>query len=881
MREDLKPLLSLVEKPGRYTGGEEGAVYKDKNKIRCRVAFCFPDLYEIGMSNLGMRILVGALNRADDVWCERVYAPWTDMEALMRERHIPLFTHESGDDVGTFDIVAFTLQYELCYTAALNMLDLAGIPLLARERGEDAPIVLAGGPCAYNAEPMADFVDVFSIGEGEESLPELARLYIKMKESGTYTREKFLREASHIEGFYVPSLYDVTYKDDGTVAAITPRYPDVPAKVKKRLIADMDNAYTPEKPVLPYIETVHDRVVLEVYRGCIRGCRFCQAGFVSRPVREKSPERLDELARTLVGNTGYDEISMCTLSISDYSRVNDMTDRLLSWTDDRKINISFPSLRADSFTKELMDKVSSVRSSTLTFAPEAGTQRMRDVINKNVTEEEILAACRVAFAAGKSQVKLYFMDGLPYETDEDVKAIAEVANHVVDAFYQTPGHSRKMPQVTISVACFIPKPHTPLQWVGQNDMAELQRKQALLLEAVRPYRKVKYNYHDADVSKLEAVFARGDRRLSKSLLEAHRRGIKWDAWETEFSYAAWASVFDDTGVDPNFYACRNIPDDEVLPWDMIDSGVEKRFLLAELHRAAEAATTPSCREKCSGCGANKLVSPDACRWCPGHPDYPSDEPLKPTAPAAEETAIPSPAAEKSTAPAPAAGNNDAAKTARRAVKIRFSKAGGMTYIGHLDLIRVVTRVILRSGIPVYYTEGFNPIPHIQFAPPLSVGCAGERELCEIRVLGDMSDEEVLARLRAAAPADMVIHEAFSSDTKLGLIKWADVELRVVGCRGSEKLAADAEALFRAPVTLLKKTKSGEKETDITPFVKSLTASYEPADDSLVIRAVTAAESGFYLNPSYIYKALTEKLGVPGYPTYCRKMLLDADGREFR
>lgn len=859
MREDIKPFLHQVERPGRYTGGEEGVTYKNKEDIKCRWAFCFPDIYEIGMSNLGMRILCGALNEAPDVWCERVYAPWKDMEALMRENHIPLYAHESGDSVADFDIVAFTLQYELCYETAINMLELAGLPLLSEERDDSMPVVVAGGPCAYNAEPMAAFVDIYSIGEGEEALPELARLYIEMKENGTYSRRAFLREASHLKGFYVPSLYEVTYHEDGTIATLGPKYPDVPAVVTKRIVERLDDAYYPMKPVLPYIETVHDRAVLEVFRGCTRGCRFCQAGFVCRPVREKSPEKLDEIARQLIGYTGYDEISMCTLSISDYSHVNEMTDRLLEWTDDKKVNLSFPSLRADSFTKELMDKVASVRSSTLTFAPEAGTQHMRDVINKNVTEEEILRACRVAFEAGKTQVKLYFMDGLPFERDEDVVAEASVAQHVIDEFYRTPERNRnKAPQVTMSVACFIPKPHTPFQWIGQNSLEELQRKQLLLLDAVRPNRRVKYNYHDADASKIEAVFARGDRRLSAALLEAHKRGMKWDAWESDFSFSAWMEVFRSVGIDPDFYACRRIGEDEILPWDMIDTGVSKAFLKAELHRSMEAATTPACSEKCSGCGANHLASAENCRWCPNHPTFGADLSAK------REPRVP-----------------DDPKRPRRTVKVRFSKTGGMTYIGHLDLIRIVTRVFLRSGIPMYYTEGYNPIPHIQFAPPLSVGCAGERELCEIQVYGDMSDEEILARLRAVAPVDMQILEAYTGDSRLTQIKLAENELRIVGCHGSDALAQAAEGLFASPVILLKKTKSGEKETDITPFIRSLRATYAPEDDALVIRAVTAAEGGFYLNPSYIYKALVDRLGVQGYPCYTRKRLLNGEGEEYR
>ena len=412
MREDIKPFIAKVQKPGRYVGGEEGSVYKDKGAVGLRVAFCFPDIYDIGMSNLGMRILCGVLNEMEDVWCERAFAPWPDMEAQMRARNIPVYTHESGDSIRDFAMVAFTLQYELCYTTALNMLQMSGIPLYSRDRDDSFPIILAGGPCTYNPEPMADFVDIFSIGEGEEALPELAQLYLDMKREGRYSKDAFLRAASHLEGFYVPSLYRVSYREDGTILEMRPRYPDVPPRVKKRIVADVDRAYFPTNPVMPLVETVHDRITLEVNRGCIRGCRFCQAGFVTRPVREKTPETLCAQAQELAKNTGYDEISMCSLSISDYSRVNTLCDRLLTWTDDAKINLSLPSLRADSFTKELMDQISTVRSSTLTFAPEAGSQRLRDVINKNVTEEDILRAASVAFSAGKSQVKLYFMNAL-------------------------------------------------------------------------------------------------------------------------------------------------------------------------------------------------------------------------------------------------------------------------------------------------------------------------------------------------------------------------------------------------------------------------------------------------------------------------------------
>lgn len=612
---DYPELLRSVEKPGRYTGGELYEIKKPPEEVDVRVAFCFPDVYEIGMSNLGMRILYECLNAEEGVGCERVYAPWLDMDAKMVEHGIPLTASESGDRVSDFDVVAFTLQYELCYTTVLRMMKLAGIPLLAAERGEDAPILLGGGPCAYNAEPIADFFDIFSIGEGEEALPELCRLLRRMKKDGTYTKAAFLREASHLEGFYVPSLYDVTYKENGSIAAIIPRYPDVPARVRKRIVKDLDAARIPERPVLPYIETVHDRVMLETYRGCIRGCRFCQAGMVYRPVRERSVDTLCEQAVRLVENTGYEEISLISLSISDYSHVDELTDRLLAYTNEKKVNLSLPSLRVDSFTRELMDKVSTVRMGGITFAPEAGTQRLRDVINKNVTEEDLLRATGIAFEAGKSSVKLYFMLGLPTETDEDLEGIAALGAAVVRRYHAVPKEKRgpRGVSVTLSVASFIPKPFTPFQWEAQAPLAELRRKQEHLKAAVTD-RRITYNYHDACVAQIEAVLARGDRRLAKALVLAAEDGRAFDAWDECFSYDAWCDIFSRAGIDPTFYANRTLEPDEVLPWDMIDIGVSKAFLLRERERAYAEKTTPSCAEQCSGCGATCLGG--KAQWCP-------------------------------------------------------------------------------------------------------------------------------------------------------------------------------------------------------------------------------------------------------------------------
>ncbi len=606
-------VLKSVQKPGRYIGGEYNSIIKDVASVKCRFAFAFPDTYEIGMSNLGVRILYDTMNKDKDVWCERVYAPATDMQEKMGQYSIPLTAIESGDELSAFDMVAFSLQYELCYTTALAMMKMAGFPIWAKDRAEDTPIIIGGGPCVYNSEPIAEFFDLINIGEGEEVLLDICHLYNEMKDDGSYTRKDFLRRASHIEGVYIPSLYDVSYNDDGTIKEYTPLYDDVPKKIRKRIVADLDTAPYPEKLVMPYIETVHDRIVLEVYRGCIRGCRFCQAGMVYRPIREKSPETLCKQAKCLFDNTGYDEISLISLSISDYSELPKLTDGLLSWTDKEHVSLSLPSLRIDSFSEELMQKVSSVRTGGITFAPEAGTQRLRDVINKNVTEDDLMKSVHIAFRGGKSNIKLYFMNGLPTETLEDIEGIATLSTRVVGEYFKLPKPERpKGIGVTISVSCFVPKPFTPFQWEKQDSFEKLMEKQERLRKCITD-RRIRYTYHEAKVSFIEAVLARGDRKLAPAIAWAVENGAIFDAWDEHFDYDRWIMAFEACGVDPYFYTTRGFGLDEVLPWDIIDIGVTKAFLRRERDKAYNGETTPSCAEKCSGCGANKLGGKN--RWC--------------------------------------------------------------------------------------------------------------------------------------------------------------------------------------------------------------------------------------------------------------------------
>lgn len=602
MINKLDKILMSVSKPIQYTGGEVGMVKKNPADVDIRFAFCFPDNYEVGMSHLGMKILYHLLNERKDTYCERVFAPWPDMEEKMRENDMKLFSLETKTDVCDFDIVGFTLMYELCYSNVINMLDLAGIEIRSSKRDEKSPFVCAGGACAYNPEPLYDIVDFFIMGEGEEVMDELMDAYSEWKKSGK-SRVEFLESICKIEGIYVPAFYDVEYNDDGTIKSFEPNRACAKKVIRKRIIKDFDKSYFPESIIVPYGETVHDRVTIEIFRGCIRGCRFCQAGYVYRPVREKGAKKLAEIANKLISQTGYEEISLCSLSTSDYRELRELTNELLKQTEQKKVNLSLPSLRIDNFSLELMQKVQSVRKSGITFAPEAGSQRLRDVIKKGVTEQNILDSVSMIFEGGWSNVKLYFMIGLPTETESDLEGIGDLSKKVLDEYYKLPRERRSAPpRISVSASTFVPKPFTPFQWEAQDNIETIYEKQRTVRNTIKS-KQIKFSWHDAQTSYLEGVFARGDRKLCDVLIAAHKNGCKFDGWNEYFNFEMWMKSFDECGVEPTFYNQRKREFDEILPWSYIDVGVTKEYFEKEARLAYEEKMTPNCREKCTACGA--------------------------------------------------------------------------------------------------------------------------------------------------------------------------------------------------------------------------------------------------------------------------------------
>lgn len=835
MNDTMARILRRVEKPARYVDGEWNVIRKDWETADVRMAFCFPDVYEVGMSHLGLQILYHVVNRRRDALMERSFAPWPDMERELRAAGFYLYTLESRRPLKDFDIVAFTLQYELTYTNVLNMLALGGIPPLARERGEDAPLVVAGGPCAFNPEPLADFIDCFVLGEGEEVVHEILDLYLTGRQKGWGKGRVLLELARRVPGVYVPGLYRVEYGPDGGVVAVRPLAPGVPERVVRRVLPDLDAAPYPLKPLVPNLTPVHDRIMLEIFRGCGRGCRFCQAGFTYRPVREKNLATLVAQAEALVRQTGHEEISLTSLSSADYSHIVPLVSELGARYGPARINVSLPSLRVDSFSVDLARAAQGVRRTTLTFAPEAGTQRLRDTINKGVTEEDLIAAVDAAFAAGWTAVKLYFMIGLPTETTEDLDGIVDLTRTVLERGRRAGVPPARL-RVTVSVSSFVPKPHTPFQWEPQEPLEVLRKKQDYLRRRLRD-RRIEFHWHDAEMSFLEAVMARGDRRLGRVIYSAWRAGCRFDGWQEHFRPDLWRRAFAEAGLSPERYAHRRYAYGEVLPWDHLDTGVSRRYLEREHGRALAGRTTSDCRfEDCTGCGL-----------CPA---------LGLRVALAEGTRAWG-----------GEGRHAPARTGPgRRYRLRLTKAGPAAYLGHLDFARVVAQAARRAGLPLAYSHGFNPRPRLAFAAPLAVGVTSEAEYCDLELEEPVPPGSLAASLNANLPEGITVTAAgLVPGNGPSLMSQADRALYRATPPGSvawppEALEAAARNLLAAEeVKVVRAGKKGPREVNLRPRIFELSVAHAGGPPALLM-VLGVGELGA-VRPEEVLEALGRGAGL--------------------